>query len=801
MFSNHLKIALRNISRRKLYTFINVFGLAIGLAICLLILLFVRDELSYDRYHAEADRIYRVLSEWKRPDGEAVRTPYSEYRLATALETDFPELESIVRFGPNRGSSLVEFEDQAYQEDRIFFVDPEVFDVFDFKLLAGDPAKVLTEPFTVLLSKSIAKKYFGEADPVGRTLRINGEADVTVSGIFEDIPRNSHFTADIFVAMETGKQVYNQMVLNNWGELSQYTYLLLPEHIDPARIEARFPDFLEKNAGEGASKGRALFLQPLTAIHLHSNYYGEIEANGDIRYLYIASAIALFIILIACINYMNLSTARSVKRAMEIGVRKTLGAPRAALVRQFLTESVLLALIAFLLAVGLAWLALPGFNAFTEKSLSINPFQNGVIFPAFLLLTLLVGLLAGSYPALYLSSFRAVQVFQENVRKDSTSGMLRRGLVVFQFSISIVLIIGTIIVFNQWDYLRGKDLGYNRDNLVLAPIPGTSNYQTLKEQLERHPNVLSVTASNKQLTGDLSSNLSFEAEQFQPDPENPQSIKVVTVDHDFMKTLGVDFAAGRDFSRQRGSDATEAFILNEAAVRMIGWKEPVGKWFQTSEFSPDGWQERRGKVIGVVRDFNMESLYNQISPVVYFVSEGWLNWMTIRISGRDVSQTINQIKEDWTAYGSEELFDYTFMDDRVAELYRNEERFFRMFTVFTILAILIACLGIFGLSTFTAEQRTKEIGVRKVFGASMASIVVLLLREFTWLVLIGFAAAGPVAFLLMRRWLQDFTYRIDIGIWPFLLAGLIAIVLAWLTAGIMSARAAMANPVKALRYE
>lgn len=802
MLTNYLKITLRNLLRQKFYAVINILGLAIGLAICLIILLFVRDELSYDRYHDKADRIYRVVTEWQRQD-DRMSVAIAEYRLAIALETDFPEFEEVVRFSSAPGS-VVRYKDIEFQEDRLFFADPGAFRMFDFELLMGDGEKILTEPFTIAISESTAKKYFSNQNPVGESLRFNDQYDATIAGVFRDIPANSHFQADIFIAMETGKQVFNNRVLNNWGELFSYTYVLLPKHVRPESIEERFPAFLEKNIGEGASERRSQYLQPLTDIHLHSQLYAEIQANSDIKYIYIASAIALFIILIACINYMNLATARSAKRAMEIGVRKTLGADRRALIGQFVTESILVALIALVLAVGLAALAMPAFNSFVEKSLTISIPANPGVYLLFLGLTVAVGLIAGSYPAFYLSSFDAQRVFMERSRRGTAGAWLRKGLVVFQYSISIVLIIATIIVFNQWSFLRDKDLGYNRENLVIVPIPGDSinDYYSLKQQLEQNPDILSITASNKRLTGALSSNLNFKAENYKEDPQNPQSIKVVTVDHDFMKTLKPELVAGRDFDREFGSDAQEAFILNEAAVRMIGWQDdPIGKWFETNDLVNNDWSTKRGKVIGVVKDFNMESLYNRIEPVVYFISREWLNWMTIRLRGSNVSQTIDFIKSKWTQYGAEQQFEYTFLDDQIAQLYRNEERFFTLFTVFTLLAIFIASLGILGLSAFTAEQRTKEIGVRKVFGATTVNIIVLLLREFTYLVLIGFVAAAPVAFLLMRNWLRDFTYRIDIGIWPFLLAVALSVLLAWLTAGFQSARAAMRNPVRALRYE
>ncbi|MEZ5042404.1 MAG: FtsX-like permease family protein [Saprospiraceae bacterium] len=800
MLYNYLKVALRNIFREKLYAIINVFGLAIGLGVCLLILLFVKDELSYDKYHSKADQIYRVVTEWRHGTDRAIETPINSYRLAPALAVDFPEIAEIVRFSPFGG--LITYENQDFQEDHLFLVDDNVFDVFDFGWKSGNKATALKEPFTAVLSETTARKYFGEENPIGKVVKWNGENELRVTGIFQDFAPNNHLLVDIFVSMETGKQVFNQLVLNNWGEGSQYTYLLLPPEVSATSVAARFPDFIEKNMGEGSSKGVVMYLQPLTSIHLYSNLAGEIGANGNIRYIYISVAIALFIILIACINYMNLSTARSIKRAKEIGVRKTLGAARSSLILQFLSESVMIGLIAFLLAIGLVLMVLPAFNAFVDKSLTINPFKIPQTYLAFLGITVGIGLLAGSYPALYLSAFDVVKIFREKIKKGTVSAQLRKVLVVFQFCISTALIIGTLIIYNQWVFLRNKDLGYNKDNLILVPIPDRTQYETLKTQLAQNPNIVGITASNKMLTNRLSSNLGFKAENYEQDPQSPSSIKILTVDADFMKTLEIDFASGRDFSAAFGSDDTEAFILNEAAVKMIGWTDdPIGKWFETSEFDNGSWAKRTGKIIGVVEDFNMESLHNKIQPVVYYISKSWLNWMTLRINNHDTPATIDFIKDKWTQYGSEQAFDFTFMDDRINDLYQGEERYFRLFIAFTILAIFIASLGIFGLSSFTAEQRRKEIGIRKVFGASVGSLVMLLSKEFSWLVVIGFAFAVPIAYYMMDIWLADFIYRIDIGVGPFILAGLLALVIAWLTASFQSTRAAIENPIKSLRYE
>ncbi len=799
MLYNYLKVAFRNIRKQKFYSAINILGLAIGLAICLLIMLFIKDEMSYDQHHSNADRIYRALMVWGKQDGAGQRSPIGPYRLLPALETDFPELEKVGRLVSASGT-LVTYDHVDYQEDRIFFADPAIFDIFDYELLEGDAETALAEPATMVLSESTAKKYFGNENPVGKSLIVDEDNNVKVTGVFRDMPENTHLSADMFLSMETGKTVFNQLVLNNWGEGSSYTYLLLPEGMAPDQVASRFPDFIEKHMGEGASEGVGIDLQKMTDIHLHSNLPGEIQANSDIRYIYISSAIALFILLLACINYMNLATARSIKRALEIGVRKTLGAPRSALISQFLSESVLIAVFGLMVGVLMAFFALPYFNNFMDTELTINLLESPGVLLLFVGVTLLVGLISGSYPAFYLSSFQAIGVLKENFTQGM-SGFLRKFLVVFQFAISVILIFATVVVFKQWDFLKHKDLGMNQENLIMVPIPDLDQYQALKTQLQANPNVLAVGASNKILTGRLSSNLGFKAELYEPDPKGRNSIKIVTTDHDFLKTLEVDFAAGRDFSREFVSDDTSAFILNEAAVAMIGWDDAIGKSFETSEFNDGTWVTRRGKVIGVVKNYNHESLYNDVQPVAYFVSKTWLNWMTLRLSGNNIRETMADIKDKWVQFAPEELYDYTFLDDRIDDLYRTEERFFSIFTFFTFLAIFIAGMGILGLSAFMAEQRTKEIGVRRVFGATTGHLVLLLTKEFSKLLLIGFVISAPFAYYLLEGWLQDFTYRIQIGWLPFVIAALVAVTMTFITSGFQSLRAALANPVEALKYE
>ena len=800
MLFNYFKLAFRNISRQKFYAIINVLGLSIGLVICMIILLFVKNEWSYDAHHSKADRIYRALIVVGKQKGAAIKLPINSFRLQPALKLDFPEVEQIIRFGSFFGGCMLSHGEKGYQEEQIFYVDKELFEVFDYELVSGEKEKVLAEPFSIILSETTAQKYFGQEDPMGKTLKVDEQYDVKVTGIYKDSPQTTHLTADALISMETAKSVLSKRVLSSWGESRFYTYMLLAEGQTPESVEARFPAFVDKIFGEGSSKHTGFELQKITDIHLHSNLRYEIQANGNIRNVYISVAIALFIILIACINYMNLATARSVKRSMEIGVRKTLGAPRKTLMYQFLSESILVAFIALLLAIVLVQMSLPIFNAFMGKSLSASMWGNLEILGCFIALTLLVGLIAGSYPALYLSSFKVIKVFRENFQQG-TSGILRKVLVVFQFVVSIVLIIATVVVYNQWNFMQNKDLGINEENLIMVPIPDLKKYSSLKNQLLQNPNILSIGASNKRLTSRLSSNLAFKAEQFEPDPKGGNSIKIVTVDHDFLNTLEVEFAKGRDFLEEISTDDTSAFVLNQAAVEKLGWEEPIGKWFETTELYEGDWRVRRGQVIGVINDYNHESLHSNIAPVCYYVSDAWLNWMTLRLSGQNTAATLAFVKENWTQFASENLYTYHFMDDRITEMYRAEERFFILFSIFTILALFIAGLGIVGLSAFMAEQRTKEIGVRKVFGATVGSLVYLLSVEFSKLVLVGFVIAAPVGYLLLENWLQDFTYRINMGWWPFVFGGASALAMAWLTSGFQFLKAALANPINSLKYE
>lgn len=802
MLKNYLVVAIRNLFRKRMYAIINVSGLAIGLACCILILRYIQDETNYDTYHDKGERIYRVITEYKQ-DGEFIGSPIGSYRLGPTLDAQFPQLEHVIRFGDVGG--MVEYGEKSFRENQMALVDEQVFDVFSFQLLEGDPATALKDPFTAVVSNTVAEKYFGTENPIGKVLHVNDSYDLKITGVMEEMPRQSHFHFNILISMSTGATIYPDIVLNNWGEGSQYTYFLAKNEEEAKAVEAKFADFIETNMGEGYSDFVRMYLQPLTDIHLHSHLRGELEPNGDIQYVYIFGLIALIILVIACINYMNLATARSSTRMREIGMRKVVGAKRMQLILQFLGESVLVSFLAMALAVILAELFLPIFNNLASKEIEIQYFTDSSFLLTLLGVAIFVGIIAGSYPALYLSRFQPVSILKNQIQHTGGGTIwLRKGLVVFQFTLSIFLIIGTVTIFNQLDFLRNKKLGINRDHVVIMPIQVDSlsrDFPVLKTELERHPNVQSVSASNKRLTRRLSSILGYKIEGV--DKENT-GIRTVTVDHDFFKTLEVEMVAGRDFSRDFSTDATEAFILNEEAIQSLGLtaETALGNSASTQTLNANNaWEDKKGKIIGVVKDFHFESLGSTITPVVFHVSDVWLHWMTIRIQGQQIPETMAFLQTTNQRFAPDQPFTYSFLEDDIYALYIEEERFLQVFSIFAMIAIFIACLGILGLASYTAEQRTKEIGIRKVLGASVLNIAQLMTKEF--LVLIGIAAliGCPLGWYFMSEWLIEFPYHIELSIGIFIQAVLAAFLIALLAVSYQAAKAALSNPVRAIKYE
>jgi len=803
MIRNYFVIAIRNLIRQKGYFIINLLGLTIGLTACLLISFYVIDDLSYDKFHEKGDRIYRVGYQSKSPNGEVNDDVITEYKLKEAFENYFTQVETFVRIS-QPGTFKVKSGNTEFYEKDVSLVEKDFFNVFSYEWVMGDKNTALNEPFTIVITESISKKYFGDSIPLGKNLDLNtslGSFPLKVTGVIKDMPRNAHFNLNIMASMETAPYIYSDMMLNNWGELTGYAYILLPENTSIESLKNISKDFMLQTFGEGNALTESdILFQPLYDIHLHSNTRFEIKTNGSMKNVIIFSIIALFILLIATINYMNLATARSTKRALEVGMRKILGAKKRNLISQFLGESIIVSFIATWLALALSDILMPYFNQIANKEIAIDWMNNLWIILLTLLFSVLIGIIAGSYPAFYLSSFKPLKVLKEKTKVSSSNSLLRKGLIISQFAISSILIISTLIVFIQWKYMKNKPLGIDPTNIVNVRNPRTENYEAFKQELLKYPNIVNVTASNKKPTQRLGSNLPYKAEGV---PDEDKSIKIITVDYNFFETLDNKIIQGRSFSKEMSDDENFTFIINEAAMKEFGWDNAVGKIFETYTIDPEvsNWKKRKGTIIGVAEDFHFESTHNKIAPAVYFIDANWRFWVSIKISSSNVTETMNFIKKTWDNLDVDVRYEPSFYEENLDALYRTEKRFFILFIIFSSLAISIACLGIFGLASFTAEQKTKEIGIRKVMGASVTTIIKLINKEFLKLVLVSNIIAWPIAWYFMNNWLNNFTYRIDLSIWPFVLSGIIAIFIALASVSYQAFKASRTNPVNALRYE
>jgi putative ABC transport system permease protein len=806
MFTNYLKITWRNLRKYKFISFINLFGLTVGITCCLLIATYLLNELSYDRYNTKADHIYRVERTFLNPATGALSLQLGAVAppFGPLLKNDFGEIKDITSLLP-AGTTPVKYQDKIFNQENVFFADDRFFSIFDVDVTEGNPAKALSDPFTVMLTESSAKKYFGKEDPLNKVIRFNNQFDCRVSGVYKALPSNAHFHPDALVSFSTLKDsaVYGAEGLrSNWGNNSFYTYMVLPDHYDPRKLERQFPAFQNRHIPSGGkykpTDYSVLSLRRLTDIHLRSHTDSEIEINGDINRVYIFSAIAFFILLIACINYMNLSSARSVLRAREIGVRKASGAGKSELVTQFLSESVIIAWMATLLAFLCTSLALPWLNHLSGQELTISSLLQWKVIGAILLMPFVVGVLSGIYPALYLSSFQPVKVLKGIIPKGGSHVSFRKVLVVFQFAISIILIIATVVVLQQLHYVQNKSLGFDKNHMVtLGYNSGLDNsFQSFREELLSNPGIKEVSRSSRIPSGRLLDSQGSQLNRGDSLAPSQADIKYVVADENFIPAYGIQIVAGRNFSRDFGMD-TAAFLINQSAVRAL--QLPSGKDAVGMQFQYGG---RKGTIAGVFNDFNFESLHQRIIPLVLYEGTSQDNYrrLSIKISG-NIPAALAQIKKTWKSYLPEIPYDYKFLDDRYASLYESENKQSSIFTIFSVISIFIACLGLFGLSAFTITQRVKEIGIRKVLGASMGSIVRLISKDFLLLVVIAAVIAFPVAWFAMDHWLQDFAYRVPVSWWIFLLAGMIALAIAFATIGTQAARAAMSNPVKSLRSE
>ncbi len=806
MIRNYFKVAFRNLWRHKFYSLINITGLAIGVACCLLITLFVVDELSYDKYHTKGDRMYRVGFSGSLGGRDFVGATASSPTGPTLVQ-DYPEVESATRFR-DRGSYLVRYEDKTFKELGIVFVDGNVFETFDFKLIEGNPASVLTEPNTAVITPGIAEKYFGSEDPIGKTLRLDNSFDYRVTGVMDDIPRNSHFRFDIFLSMESLSESRN----GQWMSFNFQTYIVLQPGSDPDALEAKFPNMIETYIGpqveqylnitldEFAEQGNRIgfFLDPMHDIYLKAAVDDELGTPSDIRYVYIFSAIAIFILLIACINFMNLSTARSANRAKEVGVRKVMGSLKRQLVNQFISESVLLSLFAFVLAIGIAYLALPTYNQLAQKQLLI-PIANPLFILTILMGALVVGFLAGSYPAFYLSAFKPATVLKGNLKSGMKSSWLRNSLVVFQFATSIILIVATLVIYNQLEYVQNKKLGFNKEQVLVVEDAYALGNQlvSIKEELKNEADIDNVTISGflPDAKSDRNNNGYFPGHQ--PTSDNVFVIQTWRVDYDYLATMGIELVDGRNFAPEFPSDST-AIIVNETLVETMGWDNAMGEII--SRFSDDPNNPESYHIIGVVKDFHYNSLHENIGPLIlHFGNSRGL--MSMRLNAQDIPRAIRTVEDKWNSVANGQPFAYSFLDDRFNESYQQEQRIGKIAMAFSSLAIFVACLGLFGLAAFTAEQRTKEIGIRKVLGASVAGIIFILSKDFGRLIIVAFVLATPLAWYVMDDWLTSFAYRTNLSPVIFIIAGLTALMVSWLTMSYQSIKAARANPVDSLKDE
>jgi putative ABC transport system permease protein len=807
MIKNYLKTAVRNLFKHKGYTFINILGLAIGMAACLLIILFVRHELSYDGYHRNSDRIYRVAmaARWGGRDFDIAVVPAA---TAKAMVTDFPEVEDAVRFR-QRGDYIVQYKDQSFREEKIIFTDTTFFKLFSIPLLQGDADRALIEPYSIVLSRKTAQKYFRDEDPLGKTLKLDNRQDYNVTGIFEEIPDNTHFHFDILLSMESLEESRDA----NWGSQNFQTYILLRQDADPSALEAKFPQMLEKymwpqfaqilgitveEIHKSTDMWAKFYLQPLKRIHLHSDLLAELGPNNDIRYIYIFSAIALFILIIASINFMNLSTARAAGRAKEVGLRKVLGSQRRQLIIQYLIESTFLSSISIIFAIGIVVLALPAFNQLSGKSLEISTiFLQGMPF-YLILLAVLTGFLAGSYPSFFISAFQPIQVLRGKMKIGVKSGMMRNALVVFQFTASIILIIGTMVVFKQLRYIQNKNLGFNKEQVLILDNAYLLEKQakTFKEKMKTYPQILNASICGYLPVPSMRSNDGIFPEG-KRDDEHSTSFQNWIVDYDYLETMGMKLVEGRFFSQEFSTD-DQAAVINQSVAKQFSWPAPVGR--RLGRIINQKGDIELYTVIGVVEDFHFESLRENIGPLVMFLGESQGN-ISFRLKTQDVSSAIGLLEQQWKLFLPNQPFEYSFLDERFEQMYQSEQKIGKIFTVFAVLAIFIGCLGLFGLAAFTAEQRTKEIGIRKVLGATSPRIIRLLLKEFVILVGIANLIAWPVAYLVMNRWLSDFAYRISPHILIFLFAGILTLAVALLTVSFQAVKAALADPVRSLRYE
>jgi len=799
MLKNHLKIAYRNFVRQKLFSFINIASLTIGLACGILILFFIRYELSYDKYHDEAQHVYRAVREHQ---GEPTWYNSSEHPLAASLKEDFPDVLKATRVKKNDEVGVVEYNSKCFYEEGIYFADQDFLEIFTFPLLSGDMSTALEEPFSVLITQEMAEKYFGDEEPVGKVIQINEwysrkKQNYEIKGILKNIPENSHFTFDFIVS-------YNSLYslkrggrdsVETWSYFEPKTYIKLASFANLKDLEGKFPAFLKKYKGEKSASER-IHLQSLTDIHLGGNLRFELENNSDMRIVYMFSAIAFFIMLIACLNYVNLSVARSAKRTVEVGVRKVVGANKTQLVRQFLLESLVfssLALMISFLLVDLVWLP---FGSLIGRKLTLNPFQNLDMVLIFIGIAIIIGFLSGSYPAFFTSSFQPIQIIKGTQKIGSkSSAVFRNSLVVVQFVVSTILIICTFVIHNQLSYIRNRNLGFDKDQIITVyTLDGNlqRNPEPFKEGLLEYPNILGVSSS---LDLPTTIHRTSSLEWVEEGEERKSELYFTFIDSDYFNVYDMEIVKGRNFSEDFPTDKKQAIVINETASRNLGWENPIGKQLKS--------QGIEWTIIGMVKDFHFKSLHSKIEPMIFTLinTNRGLDYFSIKVSPSNIPRTLGFIQKKWEKFSPEFPFQYTFLDERIDRDYKAEQRLGKSFNIFTMISLLVACMGLVGLASFISEQKKKEISIRKILGADLKNIIFLLANVYLKCIAVAVVIAWPIGYFVMSRWLKNFAYRTNIGIEVFLMSGLLAFVFALMTVSYQSIKAGVANPVDALRYE
>ena len=789
MIKNLIKTALRHILKHPGYSILNILGLTLGISSALFLIIYVTDELSYDRYHENAGRIYRVSAKITEPDDQFTWN-VAQIPMGPQVVQDYPEVQSFVRF-INMPRSLYKYEDKEYIEEDFYYADSTLFDIFSYKVLKGEVMTAVKDPGKIVLTETAAARYFGNADPIGKTLTA-GDNTFEVTGIIEDVPSNSHFRFD---AVSARNNLPKQ--LGSWGNFGVFTYLLFPQNYDVKAFETKIQGMYDahmKTIFEPLKIKIEYILEPITKIHLYSTNPGEPEPTGSITYVIIFGIVALFLILIAAMNYMNLSTARSSRRAREVGLRKVVGSRRGPLVTQFLSESVILTLISLLLSIILLIILLPKFNLLAGKSFNLSTLVSPIVIISVLGIVLLTGILGGSYPAFFLSRFSPLTVLKGEITQGSAGTLFRKTLVVIQFTISVGMIICTMVVFRQLKYLKSMDQGFNQENVLTLELNQgmVRKYPVLKLALLENNEIKYVTSTNTQI-GEGSGKVIFNMETDQG--MSQRGINFAVVDHDFIDALGIKIISGRDFQQDMPSDTLTGVVVNETLAKRLGWSDAIGKKVQLG----DGAQIN-ARVIGVMKDYHQTGMYNEIESLMLVYRER-NNIIYIKLSGNNKEQTISFIENKWKEVFPDQPFTYTFLSERFNRQFEADEKRGKIFTIFTILAILIACLGLFGLASYMVEQRTREIGIRKVFGADEGVIIRLISRDFIILVLISIIIAIPAAYYFMSNWLENYVYRTNIGISIMAGAALMTIMLTFITISYKAYQASVLNPASSLKTE